>query len=91
MRAFLEKLWKRLEHIVIDFCVTFAIIGGLGLISLMLHHMPLPENRIALIESIHFWVSVILILLFSFFTLISLGKEMFEEVKDGKSEDDIHV
>ena len=87
MKGFLTKLWKRLEHIVIDFCVIFCIIGGIGLISLMLHHMALSQNRIAIIESIHFWTSVILILLFSFYTVISLAKEMLGEVKAEKSEE----
>ncbi len=80
MREFWGRLWQRLEHIVIDFAQVFALIVALGIISVTLHKTPLPQERVKIIESIHFWFSVVLLLLFGFFTTLNLVKVMWKEL-----------
>ena len=71
-----QTLWSRLKHIVSDFILILAIILSLSIFSYVLHHSNLPSDRTEVIESIHFWVAVMLMLMFSFFTILSLGKDI---------------
>lgn len=87
---FIKKLWKRLEHIVIDFCQILALILAFSAISAVLHRAHLSKEHIAIFESVHFWGSIILMLLFCFFTILNLIKEGAEEYKGRKGEGGSH-
>ena len=80
MKELLQKVWKRIEPILIDLVVICTILLSLSAITILLHKLPLSKEQILIIESIDFYAAVILIMLFVSSTVIRLTKQEWKEI-----------
>ncbi len=81
-----------LKIILIDFIICISIVVSLGVFSLILHikYFHLSTGKLAVVESIHFFYSVILLIIFPIFTIVEIIAKKVEEIKkrDGETEND---
>ena len=77
-----------LKIIFIDFIICLSIVVLLGVFSLILHikYFHLSEGKLAVIEAIHFFYSVILLIIFPIFTIVEIIVQKLEEIKKGNGE-----
>jgi len=82
----LETVWKRCRIPFIDF-VFIAVLISLGaILNLMLHILPhgYSKEQITLINTIQFWYSVTLMLIFAPFAIIHVIIERWIELRKSK-------
>ena len=72
-----------LKIILIDFIICVSIVALLGIFNWILHlkYFHLPAEKLAVIESIHFFCSVILLIIFPLFTIVEIIAKKVEEIK----------
>ena len=88
--SWIKESWIYIRIILIDFVIMLVIILMISVLSLLLHipYLSISKDKLAIIESIHFWFSVILLLIFPLFTIIDVVRLKIQRSRSGDREDD---